>query len=200
MGKSFQDGRWDRGSDIDATRRLDFPSPGTRRIVQPGSQSPPLPPSVGTPGVDAPGRRLIYPPWIEKLSKSVDFRANDFVEAIGANATIAPLAWQFRLPTGAIGFIQQFTFYILQPGVTSSIRFTVRINNGPVPGWDDITTPPGISNFTIRTFNDMRVPVGSGGLVSVTAENLTANPETVGADIAGWYHPAAAEERAWGPR
>ena len=197
--KSFQDEGWDRAADINAVREMDFSRPGTRRLPIPGASGPPMPPPLGQSG-NAPYTKLVYPPWIEKLAKSVDYRATDFSVALGANATIAPLTWQFRLPNGQVGFHQQLTFYILQPGVATSVRFTLRINNGPVPGYEAILSPPGIANFTLRTFNDMRISVPSGALVSVTAINLTANPETVGIDIAGWYHPQSAEERAWGSR
>jgi hypothetical protein len=159
-------------------------------------------PSVPRAGgsADAPYTRIVYPPQVEKLPVSTDFRANNYQVALGANLEVTPAVWQFRLPTGQIGWLQQFAFYVLQPGVATSVRFSVKINNGPVPGWDNVLSPPGIANLIIIRDNDMRVAIPGGALVSVTALNLTANPETVGALIAGWYHPKAAEEQAWGPR
>lgn len=196
---------WDRNPDIHAVRRFAFPSPtGAAPVPVPArigarEMIPPVPRIANDSG-DAPMVRITYPPQVEKLSVSTDFRANNYQVALGANAMVTPATWQFRLPTGQIGWLQQFAFYVLQPGVATSVAFSVQINGGPVPGWDNVLSPPGIANLIIIRDNDMRIPLPGGALVTVTATNQTANPETVGALIAGWYHPRAAEEQAWGPR
>jgi hypothetical protein len=147
----------------------------------------------------APAVRTIPSPRVEKLEASTDFLANNFSlilpAGIGSFVELAP----FGLPTNQVGWLQEFTQYVLTPDATFNAKWVVQVNGGPVPGFDNVLLPPGIANFFVSGADDMRVRLGGGVSVNVRIINMAASgPWTVGAAVAGWYHPADAEKRAFG--
>lgn len=191
-----------RGVDVETTRRMKFRTGtgGEFRTAPPGLQGSPesgIP--LTTPGM-APFARLLFPPRIEKLPSSIDFRAQDFAGAVpaGVNNTLVSANSQFRLPMDHVGWLQGFTLYLLSPLATTRLQWTVRINQGPVPGFDNIQNPPGVANFELIITNDMRVRVPNGALVDVLITNLDGAAVTAGSVIQGWYHPRTDELRYFG--
>lgn len=147
----------------------------------------------------APLTRNIFPPWVYKLPMSQDFNANVFssVLAAAAGATVVPVS--FALPGTMVGYVQIMGIYVLSPTNATDITFTLRINQGPVSGWDGIKPPPGVTNLTVQNFSDLQVRIPNGGLVDVLVTNNNASgPWTVGAKVAGWYHPLDEEQRIYG--
>ncbi len=189
-----------RGNDVAIARRMDFPRPGGLPPIpspggDPGAQ-------LGAPRVELQNFKVLQAPWIEKLGPiSRDFNANDYAmtlaAAIGATATSANL--RFQVPQSQVGWCQEMELYILAPTATSRVTWTLRINQGPVSGFDNLQIPPGAANLILITKNDLRVRVPEGALVDVLITNGAAQAETVGGRIAGWYHPRVAEETLWGP-
>lgn len=144
--------------------------------------------------------RLIYPPRIEKLAASIDFSVRDFAMVLpaGVGSTIVSAVLSFTVPTGQVGWLQQSSIYLLTPTAATTAQWTVRVNGGPVPGFDTTQNPPGIANFVYITADDMRIRVPSGATVDILITNLSAaGPWTLGGELAGWYHPIGAELRAW---
>jgi hypothetical protein len=151
------------------------------------------------PANNAPLVRNIYPPWVFKLPMSQDYNDNLFtsVLAAGAGNTVIPVT--FTLPPSFVGWEQIFGIYILTPTALTDITFTLRVNGGPVQGWDNIKFPPGAANFVVQNFADLQVRVPNSGKVDVVVtNNSAAGPWTVGAKIAGWYHPETEERRIYG--
>jgi len=145
-------------------------------------------------------QRLIYPPRIEKLLSSQDFTAQDFTMILGAGigTTVSSAALSFRLPQSMVGWLQQFSIYVLASLPTTNITFQLRINEGPVAGFSK-QPPPGAANIIVIDYNDLRVRVPNGAKVDVlVTNNSAAGPWTVGGVIAGWYHPIADELRIFG--
>ena len=135
--------------------------------------------------------RIIYPWWVNKLPSSQDFNAQDFAmpmpAGIGSQVTSGLLA--FQMPQTMIGVIQIFGLYILSPLATTSLQFTLRINQAPVSGWDNIQFPPGAANFVVQNFSALQVKVSPGSTVDVLVTNLDGAAVTCGGKIAGWYNP-----------
>lgn len=189
-----------RAPDIRAARRMGGPLPSGVVPCDPPNRS--VPPGIAPRGqdiTDAELVRAIQPPRIEKIGASTDFRINSNTLVLPAllNGTVALPG--FQLPRGAVGWLQQFSLYTLTPTALTQAQWKVLINGGPVPGFDNILNPPGIANLIVDGEDDMRVRLPSNCTVSVLITNLNgAGPWTVGATLAGWYHPLAAEERAWG--
>lgn len=150
------------------------------------------------PGQTAPLVRNVYPPWVFKLPASKDFNRNGFASALAGvvGATVIPVT--FALPPTFIGYVQIFGLYILSPTALQDITFSLRINGGPVEGWDNIQFPPGVANFVVQNFSELQVPIPDGGEVDVLVTNNSANAFTVGAKISGWYHSYVEEQRIYG--
>lgn len=162
---------------------------------------PPGAPNGGAIASQAPFQRLVYPPRIEKLQSSQDFSVTDFAMALGAGAgTVATSAnLRFVLPASMVGWLQYFALYVLSQSALTSASWAVRINGGPVSGFEAMQNPPGVANLVLREFNDLRVRLGMNAVVDVAITNLNANgPWTVGGQLAGWYHTQADEDRVFG--
>ena len=174
-----------------------FPPMSSSSGVVGGPQQPPR----VTPAGESPFVRLIYPPRIEKLPTSADFYTADYQVAVGAgvNTTATSAAMRFQLPETMVGFLQQFSVYVLSSLATTRLKWSVRINQGPVTGFDGILNPPGVANLVILFFNDMRIRIPNHGTVDIVITNLDGAAITAGGSLAGWYHPQADEIRMYGP-
>ena len=146
----------------------------------------------------APFTRNIFPPWVYKLPTSQDFNAEAYnaaiAAAVGATVTIAT----FTLPATYVGWIQIFSIYVLSPTALQTVTWTLRINGAPVGGWDNVRFPPGVANFGVRDFSDLQVRVPSGGQISITATNGSADAWTIGGKVSGWFHSENEEQRIYG--
>ena len=142
--------------------------------------------------------RNVYPPWVFKLPMSQDFNVNRFDLALAgvAGAFVTPV--EFQMPSTFVGYLQIFGIFILTPLATQDVTFSLLINGGPVQGWDNIKFPPGAANFVVQNFSDLQVRIPDSARVSVRVTNNNANAWTVGAKIAGWYHPQSEEARIYG--
>jgi hypothetical protein len=135
---------------------------------------------------------------MEKLASSQDFRIRNFQLVLAAGAGSEVTLAGFQLPQGQVGWLQVFSLYVLTPTAATDVRWQVRINQGPVPGWESVANPPGIAQFIVIGDDDMRVRLPGNCLVDVLITNQNASgPWTVGAELQGWYHPEIAERRAW---
>ncbi len=189
----------DCGVDVGTAIEGNFPSSAGRPSCPPDGLGPQLPPRGPDAQLSALAR-MVFPPRIEKLAQSVDFQVRDYAMVLPAvvGGTVVSAALRFVVPQGMIGWLQQFSIYTLTPSALLSAQWTVRINQGPVPGFDAAQNPPGIANFVYITTDDMRVQIPSGAVVDILITNLNGNAGfVVGGDLAGWYHPIAAEARAW---
>jgi hypothetical protein len=149
----------------------------------------------------SPPQRVVFPPYLYKLpnGRSQDFNVNNFSAtlAAGVGQTVVPV--RFALPGQMKGYVQIFGIYVLSPTNNTAISFSLRVNDAPVQGWDDVRNPPGVANFIVQNFADLQVEVGAAVELSVVATNLNAfGPWTVGAKIAGWYHSEADEQYYFG--
>lgn len=150
------------------------------------------------PAETSPLVRNVYPPWVYKLPMSQDFNVNSFASALAAAAGATVIPVTFTLPPTFVGYVQIFGIYILSPLNTQDVTFSLRINGGAVQGWDNIKFPPGAANFVVQNFADLQVRLPNGAQVDVLVTNNNANAWTVGAKIAGWYHPESEEQRIYG--
>lgn len=190
----------ERGRDIVTTRELDAPSPSGSPAWPPPLDGGPRIAPRGQDAREANLSRLIFPPRLEKLASSKDFNVTDYAMtlAAGAGSFITSAALRFTLPASQVGWLQECSLYFLTPTAATTVRFTVRINEGPVPGFDNLQIPPGIANFVLMPIDSMRIRVPDGATVDMLITNLGAGgPWTVGGSLSGWYHPDIAEQRAW---
>jgi hypothetical protein len=151
------------------------------------------------PATSSPFVRNVYPPWVYKLPMSQDFNQNNFATVLAAVAGTVVTPVTFQLPPTFVGYIQIVGIYVLSPTATTDITFTLRMNGAPVQGWDNLATPPGVANFFVQNFADVQQRIVNGGKVTMTVTNNAATgPWTVGAKVAGWYHPEGEEQRIYG--
>lgn len=151
------------------------------------------------PAQTSPLVRNVYPPWVYKLPMSQDFNRNNFATALAAVANTVVTPVSFQTPPTFVGYVQIMGIFVLSPTAATDITFTLRINQAPIEGWDNIKPPPGVANFFVQNFADLQVRIPNGALVEVVVTNNAATgPWTVGAKVAGWYHPETEENRIYG--
>jgi hypothetical protein len=197
-----------RSVDVETARRMRFPSPGVQlhqgyhggpqqEYAGGGPQLPPVDVSMA----DTPYTRLIFPPRIEKLPESRDFNVQNYALVIPAGLGSVVQGPSFIIPESQVGWLQNAGLYLLTPTALTSVTLIVRINEGPVPGFDNLQNAPGIANFVLFPVeDDMRVRIPNHAKVDFIIVNNNANgPWTGGGFLGGWYHPDSAELRQWGP-
>lgn len=188
--------------DIRAVREMDFPN-GRGGIVvgptTPSRQVESLPQRRLTPG-EAPFTRLVYPPRIEKLPASQDFNVQDWQVTVPAvvGAVVTPAALQFQIPASQVGWLQEMSLYVVGMTPTTLVSMAIRINGGPVPGFDNIQNSPGTANIFRDNKSELRIRLPNAALVTVAFTNVSGVAATVGGRLAGWYHPIAEEIRIFG--
>lgn len=185
--------------DIAASRQFDAPPASGGYVTLPPGQSggPQLPPRGNVPA-DAPFARLQFPPRIEKIAGSVDFRESNYLLALPAVVGAIVAGPSFQVPRDQVGWLQNNEIYVLAPSALTHFSMAILINSGPVPGYDNIQMPPGVAQFVRVGDDEMRIRLPNACKVTTIFTNISGNPETVGGLIQGWYHPAAAEARVWG--
>ncbi len=187
-------------ADVAAARGLNSPSPGGDPSCPPPHRS--LPPGIAPRAAniqDAALVRSIQNPRVVKLGQSTDFRINDNTLILPAGIGATVLSPLFTLPRGQGGWLQQWGLYTLAPDATTQAQWKILVNGAPVPGFDNLLNPPGIARFVVDGDDDMEVRLPTGAKVQMLITNLAASgPWTVGALLAGWYHPLATEEALWG--
>lgn len=160
-----------------------------------------IPPGRSDIAAQAPMQRIVYPPRIEKLLTSQDFNVSEWAMTLpaGAGSTVVSTIAVFEAPASMVGWLQNFSLYLLTPTAATTVSFAIRINQGPVPGFDNYQNSPGVANLYREDYNDIRVRIPMGGVVDVLVTNLGAGgPWTVGCRLAGWYHSSADELRVYG--
>ena len=201
MGRSRWEDHFQQrgGMDVGVAREMGLVSPSGVSSCPPDlTASPGMVPRGANPA-DSPMVRLVFPPRIEKLVQSVDFRINNYRLVLPAGVGSTVLLASFRLPTGAVGWLQNFAQSTLAQDGTTDVTWTLRINDYPVPGFDNVRNVPGLANLLITGDDDMRIRLPNGCKVDVLITNNAASgPWTLGALVQGWYHPEVAEQRAFG--
>lgn len=189
------------GGDVQQIRSMRFPQPGGVPYQQAPEGTGPQLPIANDPPSMGQYVRSVRPPWTEKIgSVSRDFQVADYSMALAAlaGATVTSTSLIFTLPASQVGWLQELSMYILSPTALADVRYTVRINGGPVPGFFRIPIFPGAANFEVIDKVDLNVRIPMGGTVDMIIENGNANAFTVGGRLAGWYHPKDSELRFWG--
>lgn len=180
-----------------------------------GTQAPPSDvagrvgfPVQNVPGAPArPGERpaplpslQLFPPWLYPIDSATDFQPRADDEALVAGATIQPASLVTKLNSGYAGVVRFVTIFINLPTTDLDVSFALTINNGPVPGWDNMRSFPRNANNISLTFEGV-VQVPQNATIGITiVEHSGLFPWTVGASYGGWAWPTAAEVELYGRR
>jgi hypothetical protein len=193
----------DAGRDVRVVREMEVATSrggGLIMPTMPGAGAANAVRPVERPGL-SPYVRQINSPWTTKIPASQDFFARDFEMVMGAGigTTVVSAALSFQLPQDHVGWLQQFALYVRGSLATTRLQWTVRINQGPVSGWDNKSNPPGAANIVLITDNGLQKRIPNGATVDVLITNLDGAAITgIGGFLAGWYHPKQDELRYWG--
>lgn len=137
----------------------------------------------------------VWHPWQFPFPGSTDYRVNDVLASGGAGITKGP-TWSFQLPSTCRGIIREVFWAVANLTTASVISWTLRINQQPIPGWQNLTVFPGIVP-RVTVSDDSMIPVPFGATVDIIFTNTDgAVYPQVGAGFSGHYWDQAAED-AW---
>jgi hypothetical protein len=117
----------------------------------------------------------------------------------GAGQQIVLTGSQFELPPGdAIAVIKAVSIFADATTVLFDVDWSLQINQGPVSGWDHLTTfPRASSNLSIDFGGTIFVPQGAK-IRMVATNNSAAGPWTIGGSYTGWYLGMSDIDRVFG--
>ena len=143
----------------------------------------------------------LTPWWQERPPFATDFTAIEKAEVLVAVAgtVLALPGATFQLPPGDfIAVVKAVTIFIDAPTLLTDVNWQLRINNGPVAGWDNLSTFPRVATNLSIDFGGT-VFVSQGAQISMVAiNNANTGPWTVGGQITGWYLSRADIDRVFG--
>lgn len=173
----------------DVRGRVGFPVAGQAGVpARPGQQPAPV------------GALQIFPPWLYPIDSAVDFQPRADGVALAAGATETPADTVLQLPAGYAGVIRFVSIFVDSPTTALDVSWALRINGGPVPGWNNLRSFPRSANNISITFEGV-VQVPQNATIDITiVEHGGALAWTVGASYGGWQWPTAAELELYGRR
>jgi len=143
----------------------------------------------------------LTPWWVERPPFATDFFATDkgTILAAGPGAPTELPGTVFTLPTGdAVAVIKAVTIFINAPTVLTDVDWQIQINEGPVAGWDQLTTfPRAAANLSIDFGGTIFVTQGAR-IRMVATNQSAAGPWTVGGSFTGWYLSQSDIQRVFG--
>lgn len=161
---------------------------------------------AGNPG-RFPGQRAAIPRaaqvppfWQYKPPEGIDFFARmtgSLPAGAGSTLVLSPSPPLRVLPDYA-GVVAGVTIFVDAPTSSLDIYFSLRINGGPVQGWDRLAPFATAANAIIMPFpGTLQIP-GNTQLDVLVTNNNASGPWNVGASIAGWSWPKIAEDITFG--
>lgn len=156
-----------------------FPS-GGGGAAEPSLWGPPSEAGLGFP-----------PTYFRPPGAATDFYGSSGTAGVSLdNASSPVLLASFQLPVGQVGSIRSVAFSVNQLTTASRIRWFLRADGSPVPGWTDRTVFP----RTVTSFSDftdfMQLVIPAGSLIEWFGSVDAADAATyqAGLEFTGWYY------------
>lgn len=134
-----------------------------------------------------PEQPVRFPDHYSPPEDAVTFSFTSFFDSAGNDAG-APAGLQFQLPPDSGGIIRDFSRYVNDMVATDDITWQLRINQNPVPQWNNIKMFPRVVAFG-ASGDDPYIFVPAGAFIDVNIINNTATAHKIGAGYYGWYWP-----------
>lgn len=167
------------------------PSPGGAGFPSGGGGGPSGPTGPAT----LPRYIALLPPWEYPIPGHQEFNTLGSHASTGAETDTAITDAEFDVPANMVARITGIIFYVTNLLTTSNLTFTVRINNGPVQGYNNVFIFPRAASSVSNAF-DSYVDVPTGAKLTVTFSNLDGGTYGIGAGLSGYYWPEVAG-KAW---
>ena len=163
---------------------------GKRQRLGPGSPRPAALEDVGIAG------QILLPPSFFQAREAVNFFQEGSTTGVTSVTGFVTLA-SFTLPANDIGWIREITIVVNDMLISTDVRFTVRIDGGPVPGFSALRLTPRAAASVSGTFTGetMRIDVPDGGQIVLGAQVFDAGTYQLGASFRGWHMAKKVAER-----
>ena len=135
---------------------------------------------------------VMFPPEIYPSKEAQSFNITG-TATIGPGPTaLAALTAAFQLPVNMIAVVREITLNVNALLVTSLITFSLRFNQGPVPGFDNLFVAPRAAASVSIAYSPesvlVRVPDGSTIDIAVVVADVGGTYQMT-ANFRGWWYP-----------
>lgn len=113
---------------------------------------------------------------------------------VGGGTIVTPAGLQLQLPSDCVGVIKSIELLLDAITIASSVIWTLLINGNPVQGMDSLTilARNGAASVSSSVLpGQLTIPVPQGGTIGMRIRDVDGGPYTVGAELSGWFWPAA---------
>lgn len=173
------------------------------RARQASTAVPLIPAADPSAGPGAGFLRTIPPPLQVLPPNGVDFnRGGNLAGATSATTPAVVGAASYTVPQGSVGYLKSFDVQVSNLLPTSDIRFSLRIDGGSIPGWDDLFILPGNIAVFVKSWGpdelflelppaktlDIAVTIADGGTYDIGAalHGWTVSQQAAETFAAGW--------------
>lgn len=134
---------------------------------------------------------VVFPPEIYPTADAQTFN-------VVGTATLGPgpvastvIAGPLQLPTNMVGVVREITLVVNNVLVTSLVTFSLRFNQGPVPGFDNLFIAPRAAASVAVSYPPESVlqRVGDGTTIDISAVVADAGTYQMTATFRGWWYP-----------
>jgi len=138
------------------------------------------------------GTTLDVPPFHQvKPPQAKAFKFN--VSATGLNAANTPAiipGGTFQIPAQNVGVVRSLSVGINNMLTTSNITFSLRFDETPVPGWDNLVLFPRAATSVVAGWSpdETYEVTGEGVSVDILVNVLDAGTYQIGTSLSGWYY------------
>lgn len=148
-------------------------------------------PRTGRPVVSGPMSMVVFPPEIYPPKEAQSFNVVG-TAALGPGPTALTLiAGPLVLPTNMVGVVREITLVVNNLLTTSLVTFSLRFNQGPVPGFDNLFIAPRAAASVSVSYPPESVlqRVGDGTTIDIAAVVADGGTYQMTATFRGWWYP-----------
>lgn len=138
---------------------------------------------------------VLAPPWVWKPAAATDF--NTFATQAGLDTAATPppgfelAAAGFDIPPGNVGVVRAISLLVNNLLTTSDVRFTLRQDESPIPGWSNLTVNPRAAGSVEVSWTpeETFIEVNEGAALSWVVQVLDGGTYQVSVAMHGWFYP-----------
>ncbi len=130
------------------------------------------------------------PPWIYSPKEAQYIYREGRVSLTGPNVTSVPASLVFNIPRNNVGVIREINLNINDMVAATVVTWSLRFNDGPVQGFDNLTLFPRIAASVSATFppESTLINAPDGAKIDIQITLVSATSHLIGATFRGWFY------------
>lgn len=148
-------------------------------------------PRTGRPFSAGPMSMVAFPPEIYPTKDAQSFNVVGTATLGPGPVPLTVVAGPLVLPTNMVAVVREITLVVNALLTTSLITFSLRFNQGPVPGFDNLFIAPRAAASVASSYppDSVLQRVGDGTTIDIAAVVADAGTYQMTATFRGWWYP-----------